>query len=215
MIYDRIENIPMKLFLEIEATGELKLLSDKKFVDNEDLKLAWLQLEEQSKHFIKAEKSDKILKLSSKVEELSAKNEKVALAVHVLENLHFDEDAIKLLEDEGYHFKYKTIRNRSKRAVRKQYLKDVETIKRQSIAIEIRLNQFRERLPEPEDEKKTKNDSFDKTLMMYCAFVGIGYINPNKITFTEYYGIIESGNEKMKSIERSTVKNKVKRNGKR
>lgn len=216
MIYDSIEIIPMKVYLNVEAVHNpqaetfdyLKLLSpDGAITDVEVLKLAWATIESQANEYADTKEDKKILNLSKKVEALSARNESVSLALHYLKEMP-DDELIELLEGFGYKFRYKTTKG-SKRAVRRQYDKDVERITRESVAIEIRLKAFRDKLPKVDpDEEHTP---FDQTILSYCAFTEIGYINPNEITYTQYHALIANGNDKMKTLEKKAPT----KNGKR
>ena len=207
MIYDSIDKIPMKVYLMIETTGHLDFLSDVDDTPEDDLKLAWETISSQAENYSENKESKKILNLSTKVESLSARNESVSLAIHYLETL-FDEELVAMLETFGYRFKYKKMTNTTQRAIDRQFKRDVEKVKRESVAIEIRLDQYRKKLPVIDEEQKIT--PFDQTVMSYCAFTDLGFIDTNEITFTQYHSLIANGNEKMSAME----KNNPKRNAK-
>ncbi len=185
MIYNSVQIIPAKLFFHISETEEYGLLSDKK-LDSDQLKTIWLILEEEHKKLNPNKKVNKTLDLSKKIEELYAKHQKILLAVQYLKSRR-DEDLIELLEKSNYHFDLQ------------DYDNSLERIERESQSILIRIESLEKKLPKPTTTKETV--TFDQTVMSYSAFSGSGFINPNKITLSQYYALINIGNNKMKALE--------------
>lgn len=207
MIYNSLDIIPMKVYLQVEATGDINLLDpNDEFLDNPGaLQLAWDSMVIAAKNYGQNKEDKRILKLSIKVEALNARNEPVALALHYLKEMP-DDDLIEMLEGWGYKFRFKNTEG-SKRKVRRAYFRDIERIRRESVAIEIRLENYRNKLPKIEDGEGEPTP-FDQTVMSYCAFTEVGFINPNEITFTQHHALISNGNDKMKAIDEANAKAK-------
>ncbi len=217
MIYNSIDTIPMKVYLMVETSGHLQFLvndqnkedipttQEEMDLQESELKLIWEHISAEAEKYSTNKESKKILNLSTKVEALSARNESVQLAVHYLKTL-YDEDLIEMLQGFGYRFKHKNMKNETPRAIERQFNRDVEKVEREMIALEIRLEQFRKKLPViDEDQKLTP---FDQTVMSYSAFTKLGFIDTNEITFTQYHSLIANGNEMMTAMEKNN------RNGK-
>lgn len=185
MIYNSVQIIPAKLFFHIAETEEYGLLSDED-VSKNDLKIIWSKIEEQHKKLNPTSKKNKTLNISKKIEELFSKHQKIVLAVQFLKSKE-DEDLIELLNKSNYCFD------------KKDYNSSLERIERESQAIILRIETLEKKLPKP----KTTDGSvtFDEAVMGYSAFTGAGFIDTNKITLSQYYALINIGNNKMKALE--------------
>ena len=99
MIYNDINTIPAKVFLKVEQTGNLLLLSTTE--TKEDLKKVWEIL--QNEHEIIKENNDnnKVLDISSNLESLYSKFKATDLSIYYLRKKK-DQDIINLLKEQNY-----------------------------------------------------------------------------------------------------------------
>lgn len=180
-MYDSIETIPAKTYFKIVETGNLRLLS--KTATDEELERAWGQIE--SEHEALGDGDKKALDVPKKIETLWARYESVRLAIHVLRRS--DDDQMKdLLRSKGFR-------------IGEDLDNDLDQIEKEAEAIYIKIDALRKKLPKADTGTKAP---FDKVVLGYGALVGTGWIDTNTITLTQYYALIETGNEKIKAFER-------------
>lgn len=185
MIYDSAEIIPAKLYFKIVDTGKYSLLSDENLSD-EKLELLWKKIEEEHNEINPNKDRNKALDLFKKREALEAKLEVINLSVYHLKSKK-DEELIRLLKTYGYQFT-------------ENLNEDLKKIERESLNIEVKIKSIAEKIPKP-DKNNNNKSSFDETVMSYSAFTGAGFINTNTITLTQYYALINMGNQKLKALE--------------
>lgn len=183
MIYNSIDIIPAKLFFKILETGEIELLSNEK-CDNNRLQELWSELQKQQDQIAINNETNKVLQISKRIETLSSKYEAVKLAVKYL-SLKYDDDLVDVLKGFGYKFT-------------NDLRKDLERIARENKAIELIISRLQKKLPKVEESNKK---SLDNVIMTYAIITELGFIDSNKITLTQYYALIEAGNQKIKALE--------------
>lgn len=197
MIYKSADTIPAKIFFKINETGDLSILSSEE-MPVEKLQEIWVNIQEEHDAISPNKGGKKVISLYSRIESISAKQTAIGLAVRALkiDAENKDRELIELIQSRGYKFHY--INSPDKRK-KKQYLKDLERIERENETESIRIKSLQDQLPKV-DEGKEEN-SFDDTVLSYGAFTGLGFIDTNKITLTQYYALLKNGNEKMKSLK--------------
>ncbi|WP_438423262.1 hypothetical protein [Aquimarina macrocephali] len=183
MIYDSIDIIPAKLFFKILQTGDVGLLSDEN-IDTGKLKKVWEELEHQHDLTLSSDEANKALKVSIKIEYLSAKYKSVNLAIKCLRH-EPDAQLFEVLKNAGYQ-------------IEEGVEVDYDKIERENKAIEIIISRLQKKLPKQDD---SKNNSLDEVIMTYCVVTNMGFIDSNKITLTQYYALINAGNQKIKALE--------------
>lgn len=208
MIYDSPETIPAKVYYKILDTGKLRLLTDDPNIKEEELKLVWDKIEEEyssiNKHVSKELK--KVIDISKQIESLECKLQFVNLAVYYLRHVK-DDELIDKLKSYGYSFKW-VKPEKDTEITEAIYQADLDRVDRESEALTIKIGRLQLSMP-----KANKNESdevpFDETVLMYAAFTGLGYVDPNSLPLTQYDAMIISGNKKMKALEsQTTPKNK-------
>jgi hypothetical protein len=207
MIYRSVDTIPGKIFFKIIETGDLLLLTDEKepLEDTEkekfytELQEIWLKIQEEDDKIASNKESVKVIDISSRLEELTARQAAVGFAVHVLklnpENK--DKELIQLIKDRKYKFHFENSKNAKR--VEKQYLKDLDRIEKENKSESIRIKSLQDQLPEIEENNE--NINFDEAVISYGVIVGSGFIDTNKITQSQYRALIKIGNQKMKALE--------------
>lgn len=188
MIYNSVDTIPAKIFFKIVKTGKLSLLSTEKTPD-EQLQEVWLNIQEENDAITPNKGGKKVIDLYSKIETISAKQTAIGLAVRALK-LNPDKELIQLLKAHGYKFKDID--------TKEQFINELERIERENETESIRIKTLQDQLPKVDESKEESN--FDDTVFSYGAFTGLGFIDTNKITLTQYYALIKNGNEKMKAL---------------
>lgn len=198
-----VDIIPAKLYFRIEATNEVDLLgnifSDIE-ISNEEL---WIEI--QKEHDLIATPNataSKTLSISSLMEELNAKHKSIKLAIVHLHNF-MDLELIEMIQRHRYKFRsdYSSIEDGALTTSHKEFQADLERIARESNALQIRIKNVSKRLPKQKKSNKGKNIPFDEVVLSYAAFTGLGFINPNLITLSAYYAMINVGNEQMKQMK--------------
>lgn len=196
-MYRSIDEIPAKTYFKIVETGDISLLSKKK-VEQIELLAAWEIIEAEHSGLEQGKEDFKALDVPKKIEVLWAKYEAVRLAVHVLRRVD-DPEMKDLLRSKGFN-------------IGKNLNAELDQIEKESEAIMVKIDALHIKLPKINKETSPKT-SFDKVVLSYGAITGLGFINTNKITLTQYYALIETGNEKITALENGTKK--LKGGGKR
>ena len=187
MIYNSIERIPHKIYLEVESTSNLELLTDEDNIPIEKLIQAWNQIKKEHSELPEDAEERKVLNLARTLQELCAKLECIELSVHHLESL-YDQELVDQLRSYNYQLRDGD-----------EFESDLSRIKRESEGLFIRTEAMKEKLPKQDDNKEQV--TLDETVLAYCSITSLGFINPNEITTTQFYALIKTGNQKMKSLE--------------
>lgn len=200
MIYDRLDKIPLKIYLEITQTGNLTLLiKGKEKLDFDKLDLIWQKLKLGYDELGLGGNSNKVFNLSVRIEKLIAKYDFVNMAILTLK---FDRnlDLENKLRELGY-----TLREIS-------FLKDLNGIERETSDIIVKVGRLEKNLPKNKKNAGIKS-TIDKVIMSYCVITKLDY-KPNKITVTEFHSLKELFEEEIKEKKRIIELNK-KKNGRR
>lgn len=197
MIYTSIETIPAKIFFRIQDTGDVSLLTSDEKPNLQKLGQIWEELKAQNSALPESEDGKKTLSIATRLETLSARLESVTLAAHHLKSL-YDQDLMNLLISKGYFpedYKYES---------QEKLVADLHRVDQEAEALQAKIDLHKQKLPKEESGRKI---TFDQSVMGYAAFTGSGFIDPNQITLTQYYALINLGDEKMKALERDSSKN--------
>lgn len=191
MIHVSIETIPAKMYFRIQETGSVELLTDEKKPDIPKLQEIWAELKKQHGKLPESHERKRTHSLYVRLEQLSAKLESTTLAIHHLQSL-FDQELLEILISYEYLTEGYVVKSQE------QFQKDLKKIFRETEALQIKMDAIKIRLPKVKDEKKI---TFDQSVMAYAAFTGSGFIDPNLITLTQYYALVNMGKDKIKSLE--------------
>lgn len=184
--YNSAEIIPAKLFFRILEGGDYSLLTDEKNT-KEDLKVIWDIIEDQYNSLNSNKDGNKILNLSSRIEALSCKFKAIKLIVYHLRNV-FDQELIDRLKQYGYKFTG-------------DLQDDLDVVDRECEAIQVIIKTLESQMPK--QKGKGEKMTFDETVLMYGAFTGLGYVDPNVLPLTQFDALINNGNKKMKALEKN------------
>lgn len=191
MIYTSIELIPAKIFFKVQETGNLTLLTDEENADQQSLAQIWEQLKKQNGALPESEEGKRTLSIATRLEMLSARLEAVTLAAHHLKSV-YDQDLMDILISKGYFPEDYQFTDQE------QLVEDLKRVDREAEALEIKIKMHKGKLPKQDGKRKI---TFDQSVMGYAAFTGSGFIDPNTITLTQYYALINLGAEKIKALE--------------
>lgn len=212
MIYNSPETIPAKIYFKILDGAPLSLLSTDSNANVQALGLAWKKIEDEYVSKKDSAKNKKILDLSKKMEILNAKMEATLLAVYHLKHVK-DDDLLKLLVGYGHTFKWKREETyESKEASESIFQMDLDRIERSADDLKNMIEVHQSRMPKTE-AKEGVEMTFDENVLSYAAFTGLGYVDPNILPLTQYDALINTGNNKMKALEKSASdsKNKIRK----
>lgn len=181
MIYRSAETIPAKLFFKILESEDYSLLSNKK--TDKDLKAIFENIKKEDNEMISNREVFKVLNLSKRIESLSSRHESIKLIIYHLRS-KFDQELLDILKDYGYK-------------LTGDLQADLDIVERESDALDIKIKSLESKMPTQEGEQL----SFDENVLMYSAFTGLGYIDPNVLPLSQYRALINNGNKKIKSLE--------------
>lgn len=194
MTYNRLDIIPLKIFLEVYNTENLTLLTDNK-KDLISIREVWKQMKAEYELLGLSGNANKLLKLVSRIEALKVKYDSIGFA---LTALRFDEDIdlMAKLNSYGYTINKKT------------YFQDIDRIDRESQSITLKIKRLEQKLPKKdENEKKT---TIDRVILGYCAISGLNF-DTNKITVIQFHSLKELAEEKIKQLEAANASSKSKK----
>lgn len=189
MIYDSLDIIPYKIFLKIEETSNVALLSDTE-VEVEVLTAIWDRLLEEDEKINKTTESKKILNLSKKIDEYITTHKVVVLAVASL-RFEYNEDMYTILIEKGYQLSL---------ADTESYDSDLARIEREANAYLIKAEYYQKMLPEPKVSEEAKYN-IDDVMASYSSILGYSIGKHNEITYSEFYGHEKSVNAKIDSLK--------------
>lgn len=195
-MYSTIDEIPAKTYFKIVETGNLSLLSKKKKEEIE-LLAAWETIQAEHSELESSKKDVKTLNVPKKIESLFARYEAIKLAIYVLRR-EDDEEMKDLLKSKGF-------------TITDNLDNDLNVAEKESEAIIQQIEALQIKLPKINKDTSAKTP-FDKVVLSYGALTGLGFVNTNKITLTQYYALVETGNDKITAMENANKKgNGVKR----
>lgn len=195
MTYDSLDTIPLKLFLKILHTKDFTLLtteSNRAF----DVEAIWKQLESEFKALDPNNDVDKLLKTLIKVERYTAQYNAIKMAIPCLK-FERDLDLENRLREQGFKLS------------ETNFLNDLERIDLESESIMLLINEHSAKLPKKDSSNK-KATNIDEVILGYCYVTGLQYTDTNIITVTQFYGLKNIFNEKVKAVEMQKSKNQKK-----
>lgn len=182
MIYKSIDTIPAKLFFKIIETEDVSLLSDER-TPIEYLKVIWEGIKMEDEKNNPNSQKNKVIQTHAQIESYLAKLEFIKHAVHYLK-IKEDEHLRELLKSEGYTYNSE---------------KDLDRILLQSDGINDRIERLKLKLPK--QDKIKKNVPFDELVLSMAAITDLGFIDTNKITKTQFDGLLKITDSKIKQAK--------------
>ena len=188
-LYNSADIIPAKLYYKIVASGDLTRLSSKELPEKE-LAEIWETIQNEDAELSPGGKADKIINVSRKIEAIAAKYESVNLAVYYLDKCEEDEADEELINQlKEYHYKFSG-----------DLHKDLETIARENKALILIIKRLQKQLPQQEEDNSSKT-TLDENILSYGIITGLGFIDTNTITLSQYRALVSTGNQKIKALE--------------
>ena len=192
-MYNSLSKIPTKIFYEILATNNLRLLLEEKdiFVSNEIIEFSWKEL--KASYDAKYSNNDNSLfEIRKEIEILSAKHTQIILACHCL-RFKYDQELVEILKDNLYVIKDD-----------ENYHSYLETIERQSEALIIKINRLKDFLPK-ETEQANEETSLDDVMASYCSILGIDF-DFETIPVTKFFSLQKQVDLKIQNLKKQTSK---------
>jgi len=204
MIYNSLNTIPYKLFVDIEKTGKCFLLntnitreSDLSKEKLDELVNLWNVLYEVHLGKHRSEESKKIFKLSKKIDHLISLSKVMVTSCDCL-RFEYNPEIHSIVTDNG--FKLATNSTEA-------YYKSIDRIERESNNFVVQAEYYKKMLPErkeSEDSKDSKEDEFtiDDVLASYCAILGLNIGDFNTLTYNQYFAYQMQVENKINSIKK-------------
>ena len=191
MTYTSLDTIPLKLFYQILTSGDVSPLMDHKD-DLKNVTEVWNQIKEDFEKLDPGNSIQKTFKTLREIEEYRSQYNGIQFAV---EALKFDRDLD--LENELRQFGF--------RLTEDDFINDLDKIKNESQALLMFIEELEATLPTHEGKKA---NTIDKVILGYASYTNLQYTDTNKITVTQYYGLKEIFDEKLKAMRQQAQKNK-------
>lgn len=190
MIYNSFDTIPFKLFLKVTKTNDLTLLSDEKKLFKE-LSEAWEKINKEFNDLDPNKTIEKTLQLLIDIEEYKAQYNFLEIAV---KSLRFDRDLD--LENK--------VRELGFTLNEARFQNDLTKVENESKALLVFIEESEAQLPKVDGKRAT---NIDQVILGYCAFTGLQFTDTNKITGSQYYGLKNIFDEKLKVLRDQKAKN--------
>jgi len=181
MKYDSIENLPMRLFLKIIETGDLKYLGDQ-----EDLNKTWEKILTEYKELNPQNEFDKILKDQSEIAFNRCKYHALNIAIQGL-SIKRNDDLMAILNMYGYVVSDEN------------YDDDLKKCKGYTQAILTKIKKLEEKYNK---ENKDNNYSFVTTIIKLNRVFGFKIADSNTVTVQEYYELKKEADLIIKESEK-------------
>lgn len=189
MIYKSIDTIPAKVYFKILETLDYSLLCEGgEKLPNEELIKIFESIIENDDTSAKDKGKSKELDIYCRIEMLSAKYKKVKFSIYYLKLLK-DDDLIEMLKQDGYKFT-------------DDYERDLDTIERLVESLLIKIEAVKNRLPKKQENEEKEDVPFDEVVLSYCALLGMGFVDTNKIVLSQYRAIVRMGNNKIEKLNK-------------
>lgn len=192
-MYNSLSKIPTKLFYEILATNDLRLLLEEKdiFVSNEIIESTWKELKASydSKY---SNNDNSLFEIRKEIEILGAQHTQIILACHSL-RFQWDEELVDILRKNMY-----TIKDDE------NYHNYIDTIERQSEALIIKINRLKGFLPQ-ETEQTNEETSLDDVMASYCSILGIDF-DFETIPITKFFSLQKQVDLKIQNLKKQSSK---------
>jgi hypothetical protein len=193
MTYTSLDTIPLKLFYQIMSSGDVSLLTDDKNELKNTSKL-WEQIKAEFEELDPTNQIQKTFRTLKEIEEYKTQYNGIQFAI---EALRFDRDLD--LENQLREFGFKLTED--------NLINDLETIKNESQALLMFIEELEALLPKHNGKKAT---SMDEVILGYASYTNLQYTNTNSITVTQFYALKKVFDEKLKAMRQQAAKNKRK-----
>lgn len=193
MTYTSLDTIPLKLFYQIMSSGDVSLLTDDK-KDLKDVSKLWEQIKAEFEELDPTNQIQKTFRTLKEIEEYKTQYNGIQFAI---EALKFDRDLD--LENQLREFGFKLTED--------NFINDLETIKNESQALLMFIEELEALLPKHNGKKAT---SMDEVILGYASYTNLQYTNTNSITVTQFYALKKVFDEKLKAMRQQSAKNKRK-----
>lgn len=193
MTYTSLDTIPLKLFYQIMSSGDVSLLTDDK-KDLKDVSKLWEQIKAEFEELDPTNQIQKTFRTLKEIEEYKTQYNGIQFAI---EALKFDRDLD--LENQLREFGFKLTED--------NFINDLETIKNESQALLMFIEELEALLPKHNGKKAT---SMDEVILGYASYTNLQYTNTNSITVTQFYALKKVFDEKLKAMRQQAAKNKRK-----
>lgn len=196
MIYKTLRTLPKVTQIEIIETGNIRLLcSNEEEIDINELALIWEQLQADFNEKYNKQQHSKVFNVYKEIEYLDKKYTIIKCAVDSLE-FNVDNDLIELLQSYGYRL---TLEN---------YNEDLKRIDRESEAITIKINKFKEKLPKQSEQTESSGFSIIENMGAFISILGFDF-DFYKVSVEKYHDALEKQvKNKIAAIEKQNAKNK-------
>lgn len=189
MIYDSFDTIPFKIFLKVSQTGDLTLLSDTKQT-YDVLNNAWEKINDEFKALDPGKSIEKTFNLLKEIEEYKAQYNFLEISI---KTLRFD----RCLDIEN------NIRELGFKLRETSFYHDLDIIENESKALLVFIEESESQLPKVDNKPA---NTIDKVILGYASFTGLPFTDTNKITGSQYYGLKEIFDEKLKVLREQKAK---------
>lgn len=198
MIYDTLDLLPIKTFIKIQETGNVKLLtSGEENVPETDLEVLFDKLSDEFQELNAEDNSNRNFML---LKEISHLESKLKTAICGIEILRFEcNNSVILALSDLLNVTIRTNRT-------DYYLKDLERAESKAKLINKSIEKLRDQLPKKD---QTKSDSIDDTLAAIAMITGVSF-DFNTLSCTAYAALIKQTKQKVKAQEESLNKLKNK-----
>lgn len=189
MIYKSIDTIPSKLYFKIIETSDYSLLcsSGEKVPEEELIQIfEKIRLEDEKIYEGSGKENSKELNIYAKIENLATKYKKVKFAVYYLRHIK-DEELIEVLKKDGYKFT-------------EDFEKSLDAIERVVESLLVKIEVSKNRLPKRKEA--SEEIPFDEVVLSYCALLGMGFVDTNKVVQSQFRAIIKMGNNKIEKLNK-------------
>lgn len=193
MTYTSLDTIPLKLFYQIMSSGDVSLLTDDKN-ELKNVSKLWEQIKAEFEELDPTNQIQKTFRTLKEIEEYKTQYNGIQFAI---EALKFDRDLD--LENQLREFGFKLTED--------NFINDLETIKNESQALLMFIEELEALLPKHNGKKAT---SMDEVILGYASYTNLQYTNTNSITVTQFYALKKVFDEKLKAMRQQAAKNKRK-----
>lgn len=185
MIYNRLDKLPYKLFMEVLETSDYSKLTDET-TDPSELEKIWFSLYDEFLKINPTKDEDRVIKIQREVYYFEAKYKLISTYCRLL-RFDYYEDIISELREYGYSIDADN------------YLTSVERIEREASALLVKAEKFREQLPKIDGEKP--KISIDEMFASYSAILGFDF-DYDTISVTKTIAIGKQVDNKIKTFEK-------------
>ncbi|WP_461599864.1 hypothetical protein, partial [Winogradskyella sp.] len=172
MTYTSLDTIPLKLFYQIMSSGDVSLLTDDKN-ELKNVSKLWEQIKAEFEELDPTNQIQKTFRTLKEIEEYKTQYNGIQFAI---EALKFDRDLD--LENQLREFGFKLTED--------NFINDLETIKNESQALLMFIEELEALLPKHNGKKAT---SMDEVILGYASYTNLQYTNTNSITVTQFYAL--------------------------